>query len=160
MRVRQLKWKVLKSRCLFPVHSPTPCHSEFRCVVSLSEKPGILLPIKVQQDQVCLAKPSFTAAFESINVEGDLFPSGHGGATEWMEDFSAASRLLQGRVGKRLYSFLFFDEICEFWSAFQVLCAEMSFLGPPLQHGSLAAVSSHVELVVIHCWTEQDNGMA
>lgn len=42
------------------------------------------------------------AAFESISVEGDLFPSGHGGATEWMEDFSAAARLLQGRVGKRL----------------------------------------------------------
>lgn len=61
-----------------------------------------------------MAKPSFMAAFESISVEGDLFPSGHGGATEWMEDFSAAARLLQGRVGKRLYSFLFFDEICEF----------------------------------------------
>lgn len=67
MGVRQLKWK---SRRLFPGRSPTPCHSEFRYMVSLSEKPGFLLPIKEQRDQVCLAKPNFEAACESVNIKG------------------------------------------------------------------------------------------
>lgn len=47
-----------------------PCHSEFRYMVSLSEKPGFLLPIKEQRDQVCLAKPNFEAACESVNIKG------------------------------------------------------------------------------------------
>lgn len=82
--------------------------------MSLSEKPGILLPIKKQQDRICLAKPDFEAACEPVNIEGDLFPSGHGDATGWIEDCSSAAHLLQGRVGKRLYSFLIFGEIWEF----------------------------------------------
>lgn len=41
MEIRmQLEWEMLDFRCLFPVHDPSPCHSECRYLASLSVSPA------------------------------------------------------------------------------------------------------------------------